>query len=102
MAEQTDLQLWSDYGDLYNQIVRPERKYAISHYMRTQWAPLLGAARLWFVVALRQRCYWNNKRDWCVVDKRTLARESGLSQRTVNRIVSAADDPATDDSRPGR
>jgi hypothetical protein len=97
MAEQADLHLWSDYGDLYNQIVRPERKYAISHYMRTQWAPLLGAARLWFVIALRQRCYWNNKRDWCVVDKRTLARESGLSQRTVNRIVSTADDPATDD-----
>ena len=101
MAEQEVLALWSQYGDLYNEIVQPERKYAISHYLRTQWAPLLGAARLWFVVALRQRCFWNHKQDWCVVDKKTLARESGLSLRTVNRIIAAVDRPETDDSRDG-
>jgi hypothetical protein len=101
MAEQDVLALWSQYGDLYNEIVRPERKYTVSHYLRTQWAPLLGPARLWFVVALRQRCFWNHKQDWCVVDKKTLARESGLSLRTVNRIISAVDLAATDDGRDG-
>jgi hypothetical protein len=95
---QDTLALWSQYGDLYNEIVRPERKYTISHYMRTRWAPLLGAARLWFVTALRQRCFWNNKQDWCIVDKDTLARESGLSLRTVNRIIARADQ--ADDESP--
>jgi hypothetical protein len=98
-TDQDALALYSQYGDLYNEIVRPERKCAISHYLRTQWAPLLGPARLWFVIALRQRCFWNNKQDWCVVDKETLARESGLSLRTVNRIIAAADRPNPDGSR---
>jgi hypothetical protein len=101
MAEQDHLALWSEYGDLYNEIVRPERKYTISHYLRTQWGPLLGATRLWFVIALRQRCYWNKKQDWCVVDKRTLARESGLSLRTVNRIISAGE-PSPPSQLPNR
>ena len=92
--EQDSVTLVGLYGDLYNSIVRPERKYAVSHYLRTQWAPLLGAARFWFVIALRQRCFWNDKQDWCVVDMETLARESGLSLRTVNRIVAASTVPA--------
>jgi hypothetical protein len=101
MVKQDELALQSQYGDLYNEIVRPERKYTISHYLRTQWAPLLGAARLWLVVALRQRCFWNDKQDWCIVDKETLARESGLSLRTVNRIIAAEDKQAPDESRDG-
>ena len=100
-AEQDNLALWEEYGDLYNAIVRPDRKYAISHYLRTQWAPLLGAARLWFVVALRQRCYWNDKQEWYIVDKKTLARESGLSLRTVNRIIAATDHPLPAEDRDG-
>jgi len=92
--EQDSAALVGFYGDLYNSIARPERKYAVSHYLRTRWAPLLGPARFWFVIALRQRCFWNGKQDWCVVDMETLAHESGLSLRTVNRIVAASDDPA--------
>ena len=92
--EQDSAALVGLYGDLYNSIARPERKYAVSHYLRTRWAPLLGAARFWFVIALRQRCFWNGKQDWCVVDMETLAHESGLSLRTVNRIVAASDEPA--------
>jgi hypothetical protein len=91
--EQDSAALVATYGDLYNSIARPERKYAVSHYLRTRWAPLLGAARFWFVIALRQRCFWNGKQDWCVVDMETLAHESGLSLRTVNRIVAASDEP---------
>ena len=82
-----NLMLWGTYGDRYNEIVQPERKYTISHYLRTQWAPLLGAARLWFIIALRQRCFWNNKQDWCIVDKETLAQEAGISVRSANRMV---------------
>ncbi len=82
----------SQYGDLYDEIVRPDRKYTISHYLRTRWGPLLGPARLWLIVALRQRCFWNDKQDWCVVDKETLAAEAGLSLRSVNRIVDQEDE----------
>jgi hypothetical protein len=100
-TKQDNIALWSQYGDTYNEIVRPERKYAISHYMRARWAPYLGAARFWFVIALRQRCFWNDKQDWCIVDKKTLARESGLSLRTVNRIIAAADEDSAAGDRDG-
>ena len=100
-TEQDNIALWSQYGDTYNEIVRPERKYAISHYLRARWAPYLGAARFWFVIALRQRCFWNDKQDWCIVDKKTLARESGLSLRTVNRIIAAADEDTPAGDRDG-
>jgi hypothetical protein len=98
-ANQDNLSLQQQYGDRYNEIVRPDRVFAVSHYMRTRWAPLLGAARFWFVVALRQRCYWNDRRDWFVADKKTLARESGLSLRTVNRIIAAVDHPPDEETR---
>ena len=98
-ATQDNLSLQHQYGDRYNQIVRPDRVFAVSHYMRTRWAPLLGAARFWFVVALRQRCYWNDRQDWFIADKKTLARESGLSLRTVNRIIAAADHPPEEQTR---
>jgi hypothetical protein len=97
---QDNLALWARYGDLYNEFVRPDRKYTISHYLRTQWAPLLGPARLWFVVALRQRCFWNDKQDWCIVDRQTLARESGLSLRTVKRIIAEGQTDSTAHSSP--
>ncbi len=100
-SEQDSAALVGTYGDLYNSIARPERKYAVSHYLRTRWAPLLGAARFWFVIALRQRCFWNGKQDWCIVDMETLARESGLSLRTINRIVAASDEPAGADEGDG-
>ncbi len=87
MTTAAPLELTGQYGDLYNEIVRPDRKYTISHYLRTHWAPLLGAARVWLIVALRQRCFWNHKQDWCVVDKQTLAREAGISVRSANRII---------------
>lgn len=98
-ANQDSLSLQEQYGDRYNQIVRPDRVFAVSHYLRTRWAPLLGAARFWFVIALRQRCYWNDRQDWFIADKKTLARESGLSLRTVNRIIAAADHPPDDQTR---
>jgi hypothetical protein len=97
---QNNLALWARYGDLYNEIVRPDRKYTISHYLRTQWAPLLGPARLWFVVALRQRCFWNDKQDWCIVDRQTLAQESGLSLRTVKRMIAEGQADSTEQSSP--
>ena len=98
-STEDNLSLQHQYGDRYNDIVRPDRVFAVSHYLRTRWAPLLGAARFWFVVALRQRCYWNDRQDWFVADKKTLARESGLSLRTVNRIIAAADHPPDEESR---
>lgn len=98
-ANQDNLSLQHQYGDRYNEIVRPDRVFAVSHYLRTRWAPLLGAARFWFVVALRQRCYWNDRQDWFIADKETLARESGLSLRTVNRIIAAADHPPDEETR---
>ncbi|HID62002.1 MAG TPA: hypothetical protein EYP49_04590 [Anaerolineae bacterium] len=71
------------YRDAYNAIVRPERKFAVSYYFLRRWGPHLGPAASWLVIALRQRCFWNDKQDWCVVDSATLAREAALSRRVL-------------------
>lgn len=75
------------HQDAYNAIVKPEQKFAVSHYFLKRWGPLLGPAATWFIIALRQRCFWNGKQNWCVVDSATLAREAAMSDRTLFRLI---------------
>ncbi|HXV97753.1 MAG TPA: hypothetical protein VEC93_04955, partial [Anaerolineae bacterium] len=49
--------------------------------------PLLGPSLAWLVVALRQRCFWNKRHDWCIVDKATLARDAAMQERTIERCM---------------
>lgn len=84
-AEDKLLQLQGVYNTLYNSITRPDFKFAVTRYFIDEWVPLLGPSLAWLVVGLRQQCFWNQRRDWCIVDKATLARETVLDERTIER-----------------
>jgi hypothetical protein len=75
------------YTSAYTEIVQPERISAVTEYFRRYWVPLLKPGPAWLIVALRQRCYWNQQRDWCVVSRETLAAESGITARTVDNYL---------------
>jgi hypothetical protein len=75
------------YTSAYAEIVQPERIFAVTDYFRRYWVPLLKPGPAWLTVALRQRCYWNQQRDWCVVSRETLAAECGVTARTVDNYL---------------
>jgi len=77
------------YTTAYTEIVQPERIFAVTQYFRRYWVPKLKPGPAWLVVALRQRCYWNQQRDWCVVSREFLANECGASVRTVDNYLNA-------------
>ena len=81
------LEIRGYYSTSYTQIVQPERILAVTDYFRRYWVPLLKPGPAWLVVALRQRCFWNGQRDWCVVSRDTLARESGVAVRTADNYL---------------
>jgi len=81
------LEIRGYYSTSYTQIVQPERIFAVTDYFRRYWVPLLKPGPAWLVVALRQRCFWNGQRDWCVVSRDTLARESGVAIRTADNYL---------------
>lgn len=87
------LQLQGVYNTLYNSITRPDFKFAVTRYFIDEWVPLLGPSLAWLVVGLRQQCFWNQRRDWCIVDKATLARETVLDERTIERCFKKAFSP---------
>jgi hypothetical protein len=75
------------YTSAYAEIVQPERIFAVTDYFRRYWVPLLKPGPAWLIVALRQRCYWNQQRDWCVASRETLAAECGVTARTVDNYL---------------
>ncbi len=81
------LEIRGYYTTTYTKIVQPERIFAVTDYFRRHWVPLLKPGPAWLVVALRQRCFWNGQRDWCVVSRDTLARESGVAIRTADNYL---------------
>jgi len=81
------LEIRGYYTTTYTKIVQPERIFAVTDYFRRYWVPLLKPGPAWLVVALRQRCFWNGQRDWCVVSRDTLARESGVAIRTADNYL---------------
>lgn len=81
------LQTRGYYSTPYTEIVQPERVFAISHYFRRHWLPLLKPGPAWLVVALRQRCFWNKQQDWCTISREQLATECGVAARTVDKYL---------------
>jgi hypothetical protein len=81
------LNLQGVYNSLYNATTRPDFKFAVTRYFIDEWVPLLGPSLAWLVVGLRQQCFWNQRRNWCIVDKATLAGETGMDKRTIERIL---------------
>ncbi|HXW00050.1 MAG TPA: DnaA N-terminal domain-containing protein, partial [Anaerolineae bacterium] len=79
------LHLQGVYNTLYNATTRPDFRFVVSRYFIDEWVPLLGPSLAWLIVGLRQQCFWNRRRDWCILDKATLARETALDERTIER-----------------
>jgi len=79
------LHLQGVYNTLYSATTRPDFRFVVSRYFIDEWVPLLGPSLAWLIVGLRQQCFWNRRRDWCIVDKATLARETALDERTIER-----------------
>ncbi|MCK6628014.1 MAG: hypothetical protein L6R45_22900 [Anaerolineae bacterium] len=79
------LHLQGVYNTLYNATTRPDFRFVVSRYFIDEWVPLLGPSLAWLIVGLRQQCFWNRRRDWCIVDKATLSRETALDERTIER-----------------
>lgn len=77
------------YHDLKNQIIEPEKIVIATQYFWDKWAPLLGPTLTVLIVRLRRYCYYNKitkeKRDWCYPDQIKLAKEIGVSRRTIIR-----------------
>ena len=82
-----ELILHGVYNTLYNATTRPEFKFVVTRYFIDEWVPLLGPSLAWLVVGLRQQCFWNHRRDWCIVDKATLSQDTALNQRTIERCL---------------
>ena len=85
--ERTTIQLQGVYNTLYSARTRPDFKFTVTRYFIDEWVPLLGPSLAWLVVGLRQQCYWNRRRNWCVVDKATLSGETALDERTIERSL---------------
>lgn len=81
------LHLQGVYNTLYNATTRPDFRFVVSRYFIDEWVPLLGPSLAWLIVGLRQQCFWNRRRDWCIVDKATLSRETALDERTIERCL---------------
>jgi hypothetical protein len=81
------LTLHGVYNTLYSAITRPDFKFAVTRYFIDEWAPLLGPSLAWLIVGLRQQCYWNQRRDWCIIDKASLSRDTALNERTIERCL---------------
>lgn len=75
------------YNTLYNATTRPDFKFVVTRYFIDEWVPLLGPSLAWLVVGLRQQCFWNHRRDWCIIDKATLSQDTALNQRTIERCL---------------
>ncbi len=89
----TDLMgLQGKYLTAYNAIVQPEKVFSVTRYFLDHWWPILGPAQAWLIIALRQRCFWNDRRDWCIVDSGVLAREAGIGRTTLFKAA-GSDDP---------
>lgn len=81
------LTLHGVYNTLYSALTRPDFKFAVTRYFIDEWAPLLGPSLAWLIVGLRQHCYWNQRRDWCIIDKASLSRDTALNERTIERCL---------------
>jgi len=87
MTSQDELLIRGTYNTLYNAITHPDRKFVVTHYFLDEWVPVLGPSLAWLVVALRQRCFWNKRSDWCIIDKAALARDAAMKERTIERSL---------------
>jgi hypothetical protein len=78
--------------DAYNAIVKPHQVFPVSHYMLRRWTPILGPTGFWVVIGLQQVCFMQGGRgrNWCVIDRESLAAEAGAAPATIHRYLHGA------------
>ncbi len=85
LSDNTTIQ--ADHRTTYNSIVQPNRVFTISQYYLRYWLPLLKPSLAWLIIALQQRCYWNQQQSWAQVSQKKLAQDTGLSERTIRNLL---------------
>ena len=77
------------YKEIRNGIVEPEEVVVFSQYFLKRWGPRLGPTLALLVIRLRMYCYYNRrtkeKRNWCFPSQETLAKDLGVSKKTIER-----------------
>ena len=95
-ADPSGMQLVPFYEDAKNELVNPDRIVTITWYELHHWLPRLGPTKFMLIQILRRHCYYNKltreRRDWCYPKQETIAKELGVSPRTVWTHLNKADD----------
>jgi DNA-binding MarR family transcriptional regulator len=77
------------YLEARNEIVEPEDITVVTQYFMKKWVSRLGPTLSLLIIRLRMYCYYNRKtrekRDWCFPSQETLAKDIGVSYKTIAR-----------------
>lgn len=90
------MQLVPFYEDAKNELINPDRIVTITWYELHHWLPRLGPTKFMLIQILRRHCYYNKltkeRRDWCYPKQDTIAKELGVSARTVWTLLNDPDE----------
>lgn len=77
------------YLEARNEIVEPADITIVTQYFMKKWVSRLGPTLSLLIIRLRMYCYYNKKtkekRDWCFPGQETLAKDIGVSYKTIAR-----------------
>lgn len=77
------------YLEARNEIVEPGDITVVTQYFMKKWVSRLGPTLSLLIIRLRMYCYYNKqtreKRDWCFPGQETLAKDIGVSYKTIAR-----------------
>jgi len=77
------------YLEARNEIVEPADITVVTQYFMKKWVSRLGPTLSLLIMRLRMYCYYNKKtlekRDWCFPSQETLAKDIGVSYKTIAR-----------------
>lgn len=80
------------YGSERAKIIQPERGSFVTHYLFSNWLPLIGHSAFTVILAARSMCYWNPKtnelRNTVDTEMGELAVRAAVSVRTVKQVLS--------------
>ena len=95
-SDPSRMQLVPFYEDAKNELINPDRIVTITWYELHHWLPKLGPTKFMIIQILRRHCYYNKltkeRRDWCFPKQETLAKELGIGERTLRRLLNEPDD----------
>lgn len=79
------------YGSERARLIQPERGMFLTHYLFTNWLPLLGHSAFTVLLAARSLCYWNpmtgELRNVVETEMGEIAEKAAVSVRTVKDVL---------------